>query len=69
VGLDPKISHAISEAVANLRQGPKLANRLIAWVEAVNTGSANVNDHSDADRRLELLFASAEVDGDSEVMF
>lgn len=62
MSLDPKISHAIREAVANAGQEPALANRLITWMEAVTSGSADPNDPSDADRRLELLFTGTEVD-------
>ncbi|MFE3109060.1 CxC ATPase DNA modification system associated small protein [Kitasatospora indigofera] len=61
MSLDPKISHAIKEAVVNAGQESALANRLIAWMEAVTSGSADPNDTADADRWLELLFESTEV--------
>ncbi|MEU6254259.1 CxC ATPase DNA modification system associated small protein [Streptomyces sp. NPDC047043] len=63
MSLDPKISHAIREAVDKAGQGPVLANRLITWMEAVTSGNADPNDASDADRRLDLLFAATEIDG------
>ncbi|MGW7314623.1 CxC ATPase DNA modification system associated small protein [Streptomyces sp. NPDC054865] len=70
MSLDPKISHAIKDAVANAGQDSALANRLITWMEAVTSGSADPNDTSDADRRLELLFTGTEVDrDDSEAIF
>jgi len=62
MSLDPKISNAIREAVANAEQEPALANRLITWMEAVTSGGADLNDPSDADRRLELLYTGTEVD-------
>ncbi|MER6329136.1 CxC ATPase DNA modification system associated small protein [Streptomyces sp. NPDC001034] len=61
MSLDTKISHAIREAVANAGQEPTLANRLITWMEAVTSGSADPNDPSDADRRLDLLFTGTEI--------
>lgn len=61
MSLDPKISHAIREAVANAGQEPTLANRLITWMEAVTSGGADPNDPSDADRRLDLLFTGTEI--------
>ncbi|WP_078630371.1 CxC ATPase DNA modification system associated small protein [Streptomyces roseochromogenus] len=62
MSLDLKISHAIREAVANSEQEPALAHRLITWMEAVTSGSEDLHDSSDTDRRLELLFSSTEVD-------
>ncbi|MFM9596270.1 CxC ATPase DNA modification system associated small protein [Streptomyces scabiei] len=60
MSLDPKISHAIRDAVANAGQEPALANRLITWMEALTSGRADPNDPSDADRRLDLLFTGTE---------
>ncbi|MEU4166189.1 CxC ATPase DNA modification system associated small protein [Streptomyces sp. NPDC026665] len=61
MSLDPKISHAIRDAVANAGQEPALAKWLITWMEAVTSGSADPNDPSDADRRLDLLFTGTEI--------
>ncbi|WP_406260201.1 CxC ATPase DNA modification system associated small protein [Streptomyces chartreusis] len=56
MSLDPKIVKAIEEAVAEADQEPALARRLVAWMQAITSGSEDPNDVSRAERHLELLY-------------
>ena len=56
MSLDPKIVRAIQEAVAEAAQEPALARRLIAWMQAITSGSEDPHDLSLAQRHIELLY-------------
>lgn len=56
MSLDTKIIDAIEKAVVNEGQPKTVATRIIAWLEAVNTGNEDINDLSQSGRRLDVLF-------------
>ncbi len=61
MSLDPNITQAIKEAVQDAGQSPALARRLIAWMEAITSGSEEITDHSAASRHLEMLYAETAI--------
>lgn len=61
--LDTRIVHAINEAVEEAGQPEALARRLTAWVEAVTSGNEDINDQSEAERHLEVLFEGTIIRG------
>lgn len=61
--LDPKIRQAIESATRSARQSTGLAQRLIAWFEAVTSGNEDITDRDAAERRLEVLYAETSVEG------
>lgn len=58
MALDPRITHAIAEAVEEAGQPETLAHRLIAWFEAITTGNEDIHDSETSARHLDLLFSS-----------
>jgi hypothetical protein len=56
MSLDPKITKAIKESVAEAGQDPALARRIIAWMQAITSGNDDPNDLSSAERHLEILY-------------
>lgn len=58
MALDPRITHAITEAVEEAGQPETLAHRLIAWFEAITTGNEDIHDSETSARHLDLLFSS-----------
>lgn len=56
MALDPRITHAITEAVEEADQPESLADYLIAWFEAITTGNEDIHDSESSARHLELLF-------------
>ena len=64
--LDARIVHAINEAVEEAGQPEALARRLTAWIEAVTSGNEDINDQSEAERHLEVLFEGTMTRGDGE---
>lgn len=58
MALDPRITHAITEAVEEAGQPETLAHRLIAWFEAITTGNEDIHDSETSARHLNLLFSS-----------
>ena len=62
MSLDSKIKNAIEMAVQKSGQPSTVANRLIAWFEAINDGNEDINDRAHVDRRLEFLYDGTEVE-------
>lgn len=62
MSLDIKIRNAIETAVQKSGQPATVANRIIAWFEAINDGNEDINDRPHVDRRLESLYDVTEVD-------
>ena len=62
--LDARIAQAINEAVVEAGQPKALARRLVAWLEAVNSGNEDIDDQKTAARHLEVLFEGTVVQGD-----
>lgn len=58
MALDPRITHAITEAVEEAGQPETLGHRLIAWFEAITTGNEDIHDSETSARHLDLLFSS-----------
>ena len=56
MSLDIKITDAIKRAVENEGQPKSVAKRIIAWLEAINTGNEDINDLSQSGRHLDVLF-------------
>ncbi|WBU40399.1 MULTISPECIES: CxC ATPase DNA modification system associated small protein [Marinobacter] len=65
MALDPRITHAITEAVEEAGQPETLAHRLIAWFEAITTGNEDIHDSETSARHLDLLFSSTVI-GDTD---
>ena len=61
----PRARHTDSAAVAEAAQPPTVAKRLIAWLEAVNSGNEDINDPAQAERHLEVLFEGTVVTSNS----
>ena len=62
--VDPKIVDAIREAAQEKKQSLALAERLVAWFDAVASGNEDINDRQSATRRLELLYGETRITGD-----
>jgi len=56
MSLDIKITEAIEAAVEQEGQPAAVAKRLIAWLEAVNSGNEDIADTAQSDRHLDVLF-------------
>lgn len=61
---DAKIQKAIKEAVTDFGQNEGLADKLIAWFEAVANGNENLANKDSVSRRLELLYENCSIDGE-----
>lgn len=61
---DAKIQKAIREAVADFGQNEGLADKLIAWFEAVANGNENLANKDSVSRRLDLLYKNCLIDGE-----
>lgn len=61
---DAKIQKAIREAVADFGQNDGLADKLIAWFEAVVNGNENLANKDSVSRRLDLLYENCLIDGE-----
>ncbi len=56
MAIDPQIEQAIKVSVREAKQSDSLADKLIAWINAINNGNEKINDQSAAARRLELIY-------------
>lgn len=56
MSIDVKIKNAIEVSVEKSGQPPTVANRLVAWFEAVNDSNEDINDLPQVERRLEGLY-------------
>jgi len=54
--IDPLIESAIRTSVNKGKQSESLADKLIAWVKAINSDNEGVNDTDAAARHLELIY-------------
>ena len=61
MSLDVKVKNAIESAVQDANQPTSVANRLIAWFEAINDGNEDLNDMAQVNQRLEILYDGTEV--------
>ncbi len=61
---DAKIQEAIREAVADFGQNEGLADKLIAWFEAVANGNESLANKDSVSRRLDLLYENCSLDGE-----
>lgn len=59
-----KIQEAIKEAVADFGQNEGLADKLIAWFEAVAIGNESLTNKESVSRRLDLLYENCSIDGE-----
>lgn len=60
--VDPLIEKAIRDSVKNAHQSDSLAEKLIAWINAINSGNEDVNDRAAAFRHLELIYEVTNLD-------
>lgn len=63
MSLDIKITEAIEAAVEKEGQPAAVAKRLIAWLEAVNSGNEDITDTAQSDRHLDVLFEGTTTGG------
>ena len=63
--LDNRIRTAIVTAAAEAGQ-PLLADKLIAWLDALATGNTNLEDREATRRHLQLLYESVSVPSDAD---
>lgn len=61
---DAKIQEAIKESVADSGQNEGLADKLIAWFEAVANGNDSLANKDSVSRRLDLLYENCSIDGE-----
>ncbi len=54
--IDPQIESAIRTSVKGNKQTDSLADKLIAWVKAINSENEDINDLEAASRHLELIY-------------
>jgi len=64
MALDKTIRTAIEDAVRDGDQSAQLSKKIIAWLEAVASGSEDIHDQEHAERRLEVLFDAVKVQGE-----
>jgi len=67
MNLDPRVEAAVKEAVHEAGETPALAEKIIAWLDALAAGNAQLSDRDTTSRHLELLFQTvvgAEVNED-----
>lgn len=65
MSLDAKIVEAVRTATREAGQPDALARRLVAWLEAVADGSADIADVAAADRYLEVIYEAVSLGGDA----
>ena len=65
MSMDIKITEAIEAAVEEAGQPPAVAKRMVAWLEAINSGKENIDDPARSERRLEVLYEGTIVDKDN----
>lgn len=56
MALDNRIESAIREAVNEEGQNPKVADRVIAWLDALTNGNETLGDTSAVTRHIQDLF-------------
>ena len=59
---DPKLREALLQAVNDAGQSAALGRRILAWIDALTSGSEEINDQVATDRRLELIYGEVKVD-------
>jgi len=62
MAIDSKLEQSIKEAVEAAGQGPSLAQKIIAWSDAVISGNEDIQDVQSANRRLELLYDATQIE-------
>jgi hypothetical protein len=62
VSLDPRIRTAIAETTSNLSQDPTLGTKLIAWLEALASQNASMDDTQSRLTYLDLLYQATRVE-------
>jgi len=62
--MDPKIKDAIEEAAREDGQSEALAQRIVAWFDAIASGNEDINDKQSANRHIELLYEEATLPGE-----
>lgn len=66
MSIDARIKNAIKDAVKEAQQNPSLADKLIAWFEALATENESFDDKEAVSRWLEMLYQATEVEIDNE---
>ena len=62
MSIDPKLAEAIRHAVEETGQSDSLSRKLNAWLSALVDGNEDINDPSQADRHLELIYEAVRLD-------
>ena len=55
MSIDAKVQTAVTKVVKDYQQSDELTACLIAWFEAVSSGSEDINDTETTGRRIEIL--------------
>jgi hypothetical protein len=64
--LDPRVREAIVNAVAAEGQSTALADRLLAWFEALSSNDTSLEDRDAVTRHVELLYEATTTTGDAD---
>ena len=56
MAIDPQIEQAVRTAVKQAKQADSLADKIIAWINAINSGNEDINDPSASSRHLDLIY-------------
>ena len=66
MSLDYIVHEAIKNAVEDAGQSESLADKIIAWVDALASGNENIDDVDNSYRRARLVYEDTEVSEDQE---
>lgn len=66
MAIHPRLKSAVEEAVRNAGQSQSLAQKIIAWLEAIASGNEELGDRASAERHVELLYEETSVELDVE---
>jgi len=56
--IDKIVRIAVEEAVAANHQGPDVAKKIVAWIEALSEGNEELSSDDSAERHLAVLYES-----------
>lgn len=62
MAIDPKVHEAVEAAVKSCDQPPKVATRILKWLEALAEGTANIDKEDDVRVYLENILDAIEAD-------
>lgn len=62
MSLDQKVKEAISSAVSEYKQTPKVAKRLTSWMTELSNGNTTLDSADDIGRPLEEVLEAIEIE-------